>query len=88
MNWKVYILQCSDGSFYTGITTDLNRRIIQHNNGVAAKYTKGRRPVKLLYQEHYKDRGEATKRELELKRFKKAEKRRLIANQSTIDSAL
>jgi len=80
MTWTVYILECSDGSYYTGITKNLSRRITQHQTGVGAKYTKGRTPIKLIYQEAYKDRSKATKREMEIKALKKIEKQRLVYN--------
>ncbi|MEC9247944.1 MAG: GIY-YIG nuclease family protein [Pseudomonadota bacterium] len=80
MTWTVYILECSDGSYYTGITKNLSRRITQHQTGVGAKYTKGRTPIKLIYQEAYKDRSKATKREMEIMALKKIEKQRLVYN--------
>ena len=74
----VYILECSDGSYYTGITKNLSRRINQHQAGRGAKYTKGRTPIKLIYHEACEDRSQATKREIEIKALKKIEKRRLV----------
>lgn len=65
--WVVYILECADGTLYTGITTDLERRISEHENGTGAKYTKGRGPFKLFYSESHKNRSEASKRELYIK---------------------
>ena len=67
MNWTVYILQCADGTLYTGITNDLERRMAEHEAGQGAKYTKGRGPFQLLYQEGCEDRGLASKRENEIK---------------------
>lgn len=75
--WYVYIAKCSDGSLYTGITTDLTRRFIQHNLGKGAKYTKHRRPVVLVYNEPYKTRSEASKREYAIKQLTKKEKEKL-----------
>ena len=78
--WYVYILECADNSLYTGITIDVERRISEHNhdNKLGAKYTRARRPVKLVYQEKFKTRGLATKREMEIKKLKRAEKKHLI----------
>ncbi len=75
-SWYVYILQCADNSLYTGITTDVKRRVSEHNhdNKLAAKYTRVRRPVKLVYQEELKSRSLATKREAEIKKLKREKK--------------
>ena len=78
--WFVYILQCSDGSLYTGITNDIKYRIKQHELGLGAKYTKGRGPLKLLYKEEYENRSLASKRESEIKRLNKKDKQALIIN--------
>ena len=78
MTWRVYIIECSDGSLYTGITNDLDRRITAHNDGRGAKYTKSRRPVRLRYSEPAADRKNASKREYAIKSLRKAEKMRLI----------
>lgn len=72
-----YIVECSDGTFYTGWTTDPERRVSQHNKGVGAKYTSVRRPVKLVYLESQQDRTAAMKRELAIKRMSRAQKIRL-----------
>jgi len=78
--WFVYIVRCSDNSLYTGITTDLDRRIDEHNHGKkAAAYTRSRRPVKLVYQEKCKTRSEATLREAMLRKLGKTGKERLIS---------
>jgi len=79
-DWKVYILRCSDNSLYTGIARDLNRRLNEHNHNdrLAAAYTRSRRPVKLVYQETYSDRASASKREANIKKMKKGEKEKLI----------
>ncbi len=74
----VYMVRCKDNSIYTGWTTDLKRRIEQHNNEEGAKYTRGRTPVKLEYYEKCETRSKALKREHEIKGLKKAEKERLI----------
>jgi putative endonuclease len=73
-----YILQCADGTFYTGWTTDPERRVNQHNKGIGAKYTSTRRPVKLVYLETLSTRTEAMKRELAIKKMKRAQKSRLV----------
>ena len=77
--WYVYILQCRDNSLYTGITTDIQRRVEEHNNRTeGAKYTRSRRPVKLVYQESCIDRSSASKREVEIKKLRTDKKRSLI----------
>jgi putative endonuclease len=78
MAWHVYIIECSDGSLYTGITNDLDRRITAHNDGQGGKYTKSRRPVRLRYSELAADRKNASQREYAIKSLRKAKKMRLI----------
>ncbi len=78
----VYMLECADGTLYTGWTTDLKRRVTQHNAGRGASYTRMHRPVKLVYWEEHPDRGSAQRRELSLKRLSRARKLALIAAQS------
>lgn len=73
-----YILKCSDGTLYTGWTNDIEKRLKAHNEGKGAKYTKSRRPVKLVYFETFETRQEAMKREAAIKRMKKEDKLRLI----------
>lgn len=82
MGWTVYILQCADGTLYTGITTDLDRRITEHNNGTGAKYTRTRLPLKLVYEEPAKDRGEASKREAFIKNLTRSEKLVLVLSKN------
>ena len=65
--WKLYILRCRDGSLYTGITTDVEKRFAAHNAGKGAKYTRGRGPLELVYREDCGDHSAALKRELEIK---------------------
>jgi len=77
-NWYVYILQCADQTLYTGITTDVERRVEQHNDGTAAKYTASRIPVVLKYVERADNRSEASKRERAIKQMSRAEKLSLI----------
>ena len=84
MTWRVYIIECSDGSLYTGITNDLDRRITAHNDGRGAKYTKSRRPVRLRYSEPAADRKNASQREYAIKSLRKAEKMRLITPEPLI----
>ena len=67
LSWIVYILQCADGTLYTGITNDFERRMAEHEAGQGAKYTKGRGPLRLAYQEICQGRGLASKREIEIK---------------------
>lgn len=70
----VYLLRCRDGSLYTGITNDLNRRLQSHNGGTASAYTRSRRPLVLVYQERHPDRGAALKREAAIRRLSRVEK--------------
>lgn len=79
--WTVYILRCADGSLYTGITKDVARRVKEHNSGglPGAKYTRARRPVRLVYQEPAATRSAAGKREYRIKRMKRGEKQKLVA---------
>jgi putative endonuclease len=72
--WSLYVLECSDGTLYTGITNDLARRVAQHNNGTASRYTRCRTPVKLVHEEPCKDRSQALKRESAMKRLTRSEK--------------
>lgn len=72
--WFVYIIECSDGTLYTGITTDINRRLLQHNSGKGAKYTKNRRPVKLRALFEAENRSEASKEEYRIKQLSRKEK--------------
>ena len=78
MGWYVYILRCGDGSLYTGITPDVEKRLAQHNAGTGAKYTRGRGPLTLEYSELCGSRAAATRRELEVKDMTKAQKQQLI----------
>lgn len=77
--YYLYILECADNSLYTGITTDLNRRLEEHNSSnLGAKYTSLRRPVKLVYQEQFENRSLASKEEYRIKNLKRDEKLDLI----------
>jgi len=76
--WHVYILKCSDGTLYTGITTDIERRINEHNSSsLGARYTRSRRPVTLHYHENASSRSTALKREIEIKKLSSRAKRSL-----------
>ena len=70
----VYIVECNDGTLYTGYTTDVSRRIDEHNSGVGAKYTRGRTPVELAHIEEYGSKSEAMSREYEIKQLSREEK--------------
>ncbi|MGE5370938.1 MAG: GIY-YIG nuclease family protein [Solirubrobacterales bacterium] len=74
----VYIVRCSDGTLYTGVTNDLDDRIRKHNQGRGARYTRGRAPVTLLYTESVPGKSEALKREYEIKRLPRSQKLALI----------
>ena len=74
--WLLYIVECRDGSLYTGITNDIERRLKEHNDGRASRYTRSRRPVTLRYQEPCDDRSQALIRELSVKLLNRREKRR------------
>ena len=78
--YYVYILRCSDDSLYTGITTDVKRRFLEHKNGKASKYTYSRKPKEIVYTEEYSDRGSALKREIEIKKLRRKDKLRIIKN--------
>jgi putative endonuclease len=78
MNWTVYILQCADGTLYTGITNDLAVRISAHEAGTGAKYTRGRGPLKLVFREVARDRASASRREIEIKALSRMAKEQLI----------
>jgi putative endonuclease len=73
-----YILECADGTYYTGWTTDPQRRLRQHNHGNGARYTRSRRPVRLVYVEEQPDRGSAMRREVQIKRMSRVAKKKLI----------
>ena len=80
--WCVYMLRCADGSLYTGITTDVARRVAEHNGdtGLGARYTRSRRPVELVYVEAAANRAEAARREAAIKRLDRACKLALCAS--------
>lgn len=74
----VYVLECADGSLYTGYTTDLERRVAEHNAGDGAKYTRARTPVEVVYRERYDSKSTAMSREYEIKQHSRAEKEQLV----------
>lgn len=80
--WILYILECKDGSLYTGITDDLERRLAAHWAGKGAKYTRGRGPLTLRYTEKCEDHGSALRREIAIKKLQKEEKLALCADYS------
>ena len=82
--WSVYILRCADNSLYTGITTDIHRRLDEHNGVVknGAKYTRHRQPVTLVYKETVESRSQACKRESAIKNLSKFQKEQLIVKKS------
>jgi len=75
----VYVLECADGSLYTGYTTDVERRVAEHDAGEGAKYTRGRTPVELRHVERFDSRSAALSREHEVKSLSRAEKEQLVA---------
>lgn len=77
-NHYIYILECSDGTLYTGYTNDLNKRLATHNEGKGAKYTKSRLPVKRVYEEMYDTKSDAMKREYAIKQLSRLQKLKLI----------
>ena len=82
--WSVYILRCGDDTLYTGIAVDLPKRLDAHERGSAAKYTRSRRPVTLVYQEPQPDRSRALKREAALRRLGRTGKLALIGGFATV----
>ena len=81
-SWYVCLVRCADNSLYTGITTDLSRRIAEHNGSatLSAKYTRSRRPVTLVYSELLSSRSEASRKEYQVKKLKKLDKEQLVDN--------
>lgn len=77
--YYVYVVECADGTYYTGYTTDVERRVAEHDAGEGAKYTRGRRPVDLVHTESYDTRSAAMSREHEIKSLPRGAKERLIA---------
>lgn len=77
-SWKLYILHCADGTLYTGITTDLDRRVQQHNNGTASRYTRARRPVAVVHHERCRNHSSALKKEYRIKSLSRMQKESYI----------
>lgn len=77
-NWFVYIIECKDKKLYTGITIDVDKRVGEHNKGLGCRFTKYRWPVKLIYKERCSDKSSARKREIEIKKLRRAEKLEFI----------
>jgi putative endonuclease len=75
--WYVYLLQCADGTYYSGVALDLKERLRKHNAGRGARYTRGRRPVRLVWSLRCSSYAQARAREAQLKRWSRADKRRL-----------
>lgn len=78
MSWFVYMLRCGDETLYTGITDDVQRRLAAHRAGKGAKYTRGRGPLEVVYQEELPDKSAALKREYAIKRLRREEKEQLL----------
>jgi putative endonuclease len=76
----VYLLQCADQSIYTGITTDVSRRLTEHQNKIGGRYTRAKGAIKILHTERFKNRSNASKREAEIKKWSRQKKLRLFAN--------
>lgn len=81
MSWFVYILRCSDGTLYTGVTDDVQRRLAAHRAGKGAKYTRGRGPLELVYTQEQPDKSTALRREFQIKKLTRPQKERLISAQ-------
>ncbi len=85
-NHYVYILECKDGTYYTGYTTDVEHRMKAHESGTGAKYTRSRGPFQLLYEKHYSTKMEAMKAEYQIKQLTRQQKRVLIARQRGVET--
>lgn len=79
MSWFVYILRCGDGTLYTGVTDDVQRRLAAHRAGKGAKYTRGRGPLELVYTQEQPDKSAALRREFQIKKLTRPQKERLIS---------
>jgi predicted GIY-YIG superfamily endonuclease len=87
MGWTVYMLRCRTGELYTGCTTDLERRVREHNSGTASRFTRSRLPVTLIYREDLGSKSEALRRELAVKAMKRREKLLLVGQAALATSA-
>ena len=85
--WYMYVVVCNDNSLYCGITTNIERRLKQHNGAIkgGAKYTRSRRPVKIVYSEECKDRSDASKKEIKFKKLKRKEKLKKLSDHIILD---
>ena len=83
--WYVYILQCDDGSYYTGITPNINQRLRKHNASKGCRYTRARTPVELVFQERHPNKSIARKREIEIKDYSRQKKENLIRTNKVRD---
>ena len=86
-SWLVYVVRCADGSLYTGITNNLDRRLQSHNAGRASRYTRSRLPVRVVYAEPASTRGNALKREFSIKALSRTAKMRLIRRARTASAS-
>lgn len=82
----VYVVECRDGTYYTGYTTDIDRRVAEHNAGQAAKYTRGRRPVELVYVESFESKSAAMQREHAIKQLRRSVKEQLVHNTGSAEA--
>ncbi len=87
LGWVVYVLRCRTGQLYTGCTTDLQRRVREHNSGTGSKFTRSRLPVAVVYKEELGSRSEALRREREIKAMRRGEKLRLVGHAALATSA-
>ena len=83
-SWELYILRCGDGTFYTGIARDAEKRLEVHRSGKGAKYTRGRGPLQIVYRERCLDHGTALRREYAIKQLSRDEKERLILQSASL----
>ena len=86
MNWICYLLRCADDTLYCGVTNNLDKRIAAHTAGTAAKYTRARRPVELVFMQDCSDKSTALKREMEIKNLSRTEKLALIRLTATLEN--
>ena len=78
--WFVYILECSDGSFYTGASNNIEKRFLEHKSGKGGRYTRSHTPIKIIYSEKFENKSLALKREAEIKSWSKAKKLSLLTH--------
>jgi len=84
--YRCYLLRCADGTLYAGVTTDIERRLEEHNAGIGSRYTSARRPVRLVWHEPHPDRSSAQRREAEIRRWSRRRKEVLVgaANEASL----